>query len=121
MNTVLRDALLECETDVDGALYRLGGNIEVYQRCLVGFVGDSAMNELKAAIESNSWDDAFTAAHALKGISGNLGLVPVFHSVARMVVLIREGKTEEASKFLVEVEEAYEQICKTIKQNIMAT
>lgn len=96
MRTELLHALNQCETDVDGAIKRFSGNESLYISCLCAFLSDNTMAELTKAIGSSAWDDAFTAAHALKGLAGNMGFIPLFHAAAELVVLIRAGRIPEA-------------------------
>ena len=110
MNTELRNDLLKCETDVDGALRRFSNNEELYVKCLSLFLADQTMAELQTALDTQSWDDVFTAAHALKGLAGNMGFIPLFHASAKMVIEIRAGKTEEAVSTYAEVNQCYKEI-----------
>ena len=95
MNTDLLYALMLCETDIDGAMRRFSGDEKLYRACLRDFLDDPTMDELSRAIEQEAWDEAFTAAHALKGLAGNMGFVPLFHAIAELVVLIRAGRIRE--------------------------
>lgn len=110
MKDALRNALLDCETDLDGAMHRFSGNEELYVHCLGEFLHDGTMSDLDNALETRSWDDAFTAVHALKGLAGNMGFIPLFHSSAALVVLIRTGKTSEIDETYQELKKCYKTI-----------
>lgn len=116
MNTDLLYALMLCETDIDGVMRRFSGDEALYMTCLNGFLDDPTMDELNAAIENGAWDEAFTAAHALKGLAGNMGFVPLFHASAELVILIRAGRTGEVDASFAEVKRCYGQITSTICQ-----
>ena len=44
---------------------------------------------LKESIESGDLNAAFEAAHALKGITGNLALVPLYEPIVEITELLR--------------------------------
>lgn len=114
MDSAFTEALLRCETDLKGALNRLSGDEELYIRCLELFLEDQTMAELHHALETQAWDDAFTAAHALKGLAGNMGFIPLFHASAELVVLIRAGRTKELAASYLELDRCYHKIYDTI-------
>ena len=68
------------ETDLQGAMQRFYGNEELYIACLKSFLDDPTIAQLNDSISNGMWDDAFTAAHALKGLAGNMGFVPLMHA-----------------------------------------
>ncbi|NLW70282.1 MAG: Hpt domain-containing protein [Eubacteriaceae bacterium] len=118
MDTNLIHSLTCCRTDVDGALRRFSGNEELYMTCLNAFLSDPTMAQLNAAISSSSWDDAFTAAHALKGLAGNMGFVPLYHATGELVILIRTGKVSEISEATLRVKQCYNEIITAIRESI---
>lgn len=118
MNVNLRNALIECETDVDEAISRLAGDESLYVRCLAAFVEDQTMIELEESLRNESWDDVFTAAHALKGVAGNMGFIPLFQASAEMVVLIRSGRTDELQLAYQKIKQSYDRIFEAICDNI---
>ena len=68
---------------------RCAGSEALYLR-LVGMIPkEQSFDKLKTAIEENNYDDAFAAAHTLKGVLGNLSLTPMFETADRMTELLR--------------------------------
>lgn len=120
MDTRLLHALALCETDVDGALRRFSGDEALYVSCLKAFLLDPTLGELDDAIASQSWDDAFTAAHALKGLAGNLGFVPLFHATGELVIHIRAGRLKEVGISNNHVKHCYGDITAAIRYNCEA-
>ena len=114
MNTAQLRALTLRQTDVEGAVNRLCGNEELYIMCLREFLADPTMGELNRAIGVSSWDEAFTAAHALKGLAGNLGFIPLMHSIGQLVVLIRGGRISEINEVMHQVNSSYRDIVDAI-------
>lgn len=107
------------ETDVDGALNRLAGHEEIYLQILAVFPDDPTMADLSDAIGAEDWDRAFTAAHALKGLAGNLGFAPLFYSLSQLVILIRTGRIDELDDVFRVVEQKYEDIIAVIHHHKM--
>lgn len=117
MDDKLLNSLLMNETDVDGALSRLFGDGALYASLVGAFVQDDTMTQLETAIRNREWDDAFTAAHALKGLAGNLGFIPLFHETGELVLLIRGGRISEIGAALKKVEHCYDNLIAVISQN----
>lgn len=105
------------ETDLEGAIKRFCGDEQLYIKCLGAFLEDSTMEGLIAAVDSQQWDEAFTAAHALKGVAGNMGFIPLMHAISRLVVVIRGGRLSEVDETMTQVISAYRDITDAIRQN----
>ncbi|MDD3412067.1 MAG: Hpt domain-containing protein [Eubacteriales bacterium] len=118
MNAELRADLLRCETDLDGAMARFVNNEALYLLCLAKFLNDPTMDDLKSALAAPNWDAAFTAVHALKGLAGNMGFVPLFHASAEMVVLIRNGRQQEIGPCYLEVQRCYQRVSGVIRDHL---
>lgn len=121
MDEELRRDLELCETDVDGALMRLSGNDWLYTSCLGLFLVDPTVNELNEAIKEQAWDKAFTAAHALKGMAGNMGFIPLFHATGELVMLIRAARVKEISDAMRRVNLFYDDLVMAIKRSNVVT
>ncbi|MBR6232339.1 MAG: Hpt domain-containing protein, partial [Erysipelotrichaceae bacterium] len=52
------------------------------------------------AIKENDLEAAFRAAHALKGVSGNLSLTPLYEKVVEITELLRSHTQMDYSKML---------------------
>ncbi|MDD2648003.1 MAG: Hpt domain-containing protein [Eubacteriales bacterium] len=114
-----RKALVRIDTDISGVERRFCGDDALYISCLSLFLSDSTMEQLTRALSLRLWDDAFTAAHALKGLAGNMGFVPLMHSTGQLVALIRGGRTLEISDALLRVRMDYAEITDVINQNFI--
>ena len=109
------------ETDIPGAMRRFYGDEALYISCLDGFLYDPTLADLNTAVRNQAWDDAFTAAHALKGLAGNMGFVPLMHATGQLVVLIRGGRTREIAESMAQVNSSYRDITDAIRQNFILT
>lgn len=114
MTTEFKNALRSQETDIDGSLERFSGDEDLYEQCLSDFLEDQTMSQLGKAVTSKMWDDAFTAAHALKGVAGNLGLIPLFHECAEIVMLIRSGRIDDVAVSYETIKQTYAAVTKII-------
>lgn len=120
MNVKQHHALALRDTDLQGALRRFSDDETLYENCLTMFLGDATMDELNRAVKEQSWDEAFTAAHALKGLAGNMGFVPLMHSTGQLVVLIRGGRIKEISECMALVNSKYRDITDAIRENFVS-
>lgn len=119
MNAKQQQALAFRDTDINGAVQRCNENEELYVSYLVLFYKDPTMQQLRDAVASGSWDDAFTAAHALKGLAGNLGFIPLMHSVGQLVVMIRSGRVRDAKEQMAQIGICYRSITDAIYENFI--
>lgn len=118
MNTKLQYNLLLCETDIDGSLHRFVGNEDIYISYVKKFPSEPTMAMFMEAMEKKDWETAFATAHALKGLSGNLGFVPLYHAVGEMVLLLRASKYDEAEQAYDKIKQCYEELVNAINQGI---
>ncbi len=116
MDIQLMDDLAMCHTDLAGAMQRFSGNEKLYISCLKNFLSDPTMDNLRDSVCKACWDDAFTAAHALKGVAGNMGFISLYHATGELVILIRNGKIDEISASLSRVEASYNELTRVIKR-----
>lgn len=117
MNSGLLHGLKLCETDLDGAMRRFMGDEAFYVSCLNTFLEDRTMQALGDAIAQGAWDEAFTAVHALKGLAGNMGFVPLSHAAGELVLLIRAGRIPEINDALRDVQRCYNDVVAVIRKN----
>ncbi len=68
---------------------------------------DSVVEELSAAIEADDLGAIENRAHALKGLSGNIGLNGVFIPARKIVDDVRAGKYDEYKADLEQLKAAY--------------
>lgn len=66
----------------------------MYCKLLNLFFEDESLKNLEAALAASDWKGAFEAAHALKGVTGNMGLAPLYHAVCNIVEPLRAGRTD---------------------------
>ena len=89
------ETLNEFGVNTKEGLTRCMNNEKFYFRMIKMGLASDQFDKLGAALESNSLDEAFEAAHALKGVLGNLALTPIYTPLAEMTELLRAGKSED--------------------------
>lgn len=90
-----KNNLVEAGIDVDGAVARFVNNETLFVTYLKTFPGQEQYNNIKPNIEKKDYDEAYKAAHAIKGIAGNLGIIPVFDSVNKMLSLMKNPESAD--------------------------
>lgn len=75
--------------NVDEGLSRCMNNEAFYLRLVESLKGETGFEMLQAAIDAGDLDAAFEAAHALKGVLGNLSITPLYEPVSEITELLR--------------------------------
>lgn len=100
MKDTARTVLTEAGINVDTALKRFLDDEEMYFEFLNSFVEDTLMSRLKQAVQNGSVDDAFEAAHALKGLCANLSIDSMSKMIVPMVEILRDRRWRAYRKIL---------------------
>ncbi len=79
--------------DVEKGLGLCMGSEDFYLRMVSMIVSEASFDQLKEALDAGDLEEAFKAAHALKGVAGNLSLTPLYDKVCGITELLR-AKTE---------------------------
>ncbi|MFA6845570.1 MAG: Hpt domain-containing protein [Sphaerochaetaceae bacterium] len=85
----LLERLRDWGADVDDGMQRIYADEEFYTKCLNIFKTDENFQKLDIALLARNYNDAFTAAHTLKGVSGNLSLDPLYKSLCVLTEKLR--------------------------------
>lgn len=64
---------------------------EIIARFVKKFLAEPSFENLRSAVESGDYEEAFKAAHALKGVSANLSFSRLTTSVSAMTELLRNS------------------------------
>lgn len=102
------DRLKSCGFDVDGAMRRFLNNEQLYKKCLKKLLDDKSFESLKQAFDEGNCEEAFKAAHTMKGIVANLGLEKLHELVSPMVEKLRAGNLDIAED-LEQVGQVYQE------------
>ncbi len=96
-------------------LHRFANNDRLYEKYLLKFIDDPNFEKAKAALEAEDYEEIKNTVHALKGVSGNLSMIPLFGLCSEIVESIRGGKPENVAGLFEKMVPEYEKMCKAIK------
>lgn len=107
MTDIQRQKLLDAGVCIEDALHRLMNNETLLFRLLSRFSQDNSFDALQQALTDGRTEDAFTAAHTLKGVAGNLSLQPLFARCSELVEDLRNGDLTGARQKFPALETQY--------------
>lgn len=112
---ILRE-LASIGVDTDAALTRLARNERVYKKVLCNFLSDTNFKELEKSIESKDYEKIMFFAHSLKGISGNLGMEPLFRKLDKLVKKIHNNDFGNIDNLFLQISDIYHSIYAIIEK-----
>lgn len=81
-----------------------------YFKMITASVSDGNFEKLGTALAENNLKEAFEAAHALKGIAGNLALDPLYDAVCDIVEPLRAGENRDYTEAYQRIEKERERL-----------
>ena len=106
------DALKNFGANVDEGLGRCMGNEALYLKLVATIPGEKNFGKLSESIQNNDLDGAFEAAHALKGVLGNLSLTNMYDKVVDITELLRARTEMDYSEKVAEIMNARDELAK---------
>ena len=100
------DDLKAYGANVEEGLGRCMGKEDFYLKLVSMVREDPGFDKLKAALDAHNLDDAFEAAHALKGVLGNVSLTPLYKPVSEISDLLKKRVDMDYSDLLETIFEA---------------
>ena len=91
--------------DVQEALKRIGGSMDLYKRLLNQFSGGDHIDPLEEAFSVGAMDEASRLIHTLKGVASNLSLKKLTTAAAELEQKVKDGV--EHSEAFNELKNAY--------------
>lgn len=107
--------LKEIGVDIDGAIFRLCNNIDLYKKLLNKFLEDKNFEMLIDSLENSDYKNIEIYAHTLKGLSGNLGFVELSKTCAEMVESIRKEELDSLSNIEEKIKSQYMELTTLIR------
>ena len=117
MTEQFKNQLQSAGVDVSGALNRFMNNEGLYERFLRKFPADTSYQNLLNAIDSSDFEEAFRAAHTLKGVAGNLGFDNLLTYIVPLVDVFRDKKSDIPSDQLQGAKDEYQKLLDIISAN----
>lgn len=115
MNAQTQELLEQSGVDVNAALERFMNREDLMERFLKRFLQDENLAALQTALDAGQEEDAIRAAHALKGVSGNLSLTVLYDRVTAQLAQLRAGDLAGARQAMDGVREAAETAANAIR------
>ena len=91
--------------DVQDALKRIGGSMDLYKRLLNQFSGGDHIEPLEEALSTGAMEEASRMIHTLKGVAANLSLIRLSASASELEQKVKNGL--DHSDAFVELKNAY--------------
>ena len=87
---------------------------ERVEKFLPRISADPSFEQLQKAFESQDWQNAFAAAHTLKGISANMGFSDLNEAAGRLTESLRHGVTESSAEYYAQTDAAWQKVLQVI-------
>ncbi len=97
------EALKIFGADTEKGMAMCMGNEALYLRLVGSVPAEKKFDELSAAIRERDLDAAFGAAHAIKGVLGNLALTPLYEKASEITELLRNRTEADYEKLMDEL------------------
>ena len=97
------DGFAQAGISFDDLLSHCIGNRDLAMRMLKKFGNDKSFPRLAEAMGRGDHEAAFEAAHALKGVSGNLGMTKLYEADCLLTDALRGGADREEAERLYPV------------------
>lgn len=110
----LRSFFKEVGGDYDAVLTRLVSE-SLIRRFIGKFQDDPTYNLLMTAIEDQDIDQAFIAAHTLKGTAANLGFDKLAKAASELTEELRDSDVMPSADYIKKVDNAYKNTVDRIK------
>ncbi len=108
------DKLREFGANTDEGIARCANSEMLYLRLVKMVPNEANFENLKNALEADDLDGAFAAAHALKGVLGNLSLGGMYDLCAEITDLLRTKEQVDYAPMLsrlLEMRDALSALC----------
>lgn len=110
----LQECYAALEGDYQGVLGRLTSE-RMVQKFVLKFLNDGSFDLLVRSMEEENYQEAFRAAHTIKGVCQNLSFTRLYEVSNRLNEALRNGPTPEAPGLVEAVKTEYEQTVAAIR------
>ncbi len=113
----MKDELAKIGVEYEETLKRFMGKEDFYLRMLKKFLDDKNYGELRRAVSGKSWAEAFTYAHTVKGLCGNLSLGNLLEYVVPLTEELRSEPYDEERilSYMADADQAYDRTVEVIR------
>ena len=110
----LQECYAAMNGDYEDAINRLRSE-RLVQKFVLKFLNDGSYDLLCRSLEEQNYEEAFRAAHTIKGVCQNLSLRKLGTSSSNLTEALRSGWSEEARGLVEQVHEDYRQTTGAIR------
>ena len=110
----VRECYEQMGADFDNVLGRLGSE-QMVQRFALKFLNDTSYQTLEETLKEKNVEQAFRAAHTLKGVCLNLGFDNLYKVSSAITEVLRAGELAGTKKAFEEIEKQYNITVNAIK------
>lgn len=104
--------------NLDEALERFMGKQSLYDRMLSKLPKAVKDYQVMECFVAGDYGTAVENAHTLKGVTGNLSVIPLYNAYTEIVNLLRADKPDQAQKILEDIIPVQEKIISYIEENM---
>ena len=110
----LKECYAALEGNCDEVLNRLRSE-NLVQKFVIRFLSDPSYELLCTSMESGNYQEAFRAAHTIKGVCQNLSFTKLYSSSAQLCEALRDGLHPGAPALKEQVDADYRQTIDAIR------
>lgn len=110
----LRECYEAMGADYDGVMGRLRSE-RMVQKFALKFLADPSYELLTSSMAAENYEEAFRAAHTIKGVCQNLSFTMLGRSSSALSEALRGGYTPEADALAEQVKAEYQQTAQAIR------
>ena len=110
------EKLQEYGADTQTGMERCMNSEDFYFRMIGLLLKEKSFDKLEEAINNNDLDAAFEAAHALKGVVGNLSLTPLYLETVEITELLRTRTRMDYTELLSRIKDQKEKIRQLVEE-----
>ena len=111
----LTTALAAYGIDYVDAMDRFGDNAELYERLALKYLNDNHYVSLVAAMEAKDYEEGYSQAHSLKGVSGNLSFRELFQVAAYVSDALFSGEIDAAQNHMAALGDAHKKVVECLE------
>ena len=108
----------ECYAALEGDYQEVLGRLysdALVQKFVLKFLSDQSFQLLESSLKEENYEDAFRAAHPLKGVSQTLSFTRLYHASHEITEALRTKNYDQAHQLLATVAADYAQTASAIK------
>ncbi len=111
----IRECYTALDADFDGTLKRLFSE-KLIRKFAFKFLDDPSFENLDKALQEKNYEEAFRAAHTLKGVAANVGLTKLQEVSSKMTEMLRGGKAPADEAYIENVRAEYKRSVEILNQ-----